>query len=62
MDPFCVLGVCVSATALLSNACDLLRANRNAQNDSNKMYEDLQNFARVLRSIQSECGMVKDLE
>jgi hypothetical protein len=62
MNPMSMLGICVSAATLLSNACDLLKAYRNAQNDFRKVYDDCQNFARVLRSLQSECGMVKDLE
>jgi hypothetical protein len=62
MDPTSLLGICVNAATLLSNACDLLKVYRNAQNDFHKVYEDCQNFARVLRSLQSECGMVKDLE
>lgn len=58
MDPIS----CVGVATLLSNVCDLLNAYRNAQKDFRKLYEDCQNFARVLRSLQSECGMVKDLE
>lgn len=62
MDPTYMVGICVSVTTLLSITRSLLEVYRNAQNDFHKVYKDYQNFARVLRSLQSECGMVKDLE
>jgi hypothetical protein len=62
MDPTYKVGICVSATTLLSITCNLLKVYRNAQKDFHQVYEDYQNFARVLRSLQCECGMVKDLE
>jgi hypothetical protein len=66
MDPFTLVSGCMSVVGLSSNVLKLpeayIHAAKQRNHEFQQLYQDFQNMAQILRSLQSACARAKDLE